>query len=339
MIGGPHAALRKPRRSSTLRSHEGGRRGGEAGSVWARAARPSPQAQERTASVQAARSARREAIVLAAIDKLQAKLEPVAARQGMEWDDVLPILMRVDTRTLEAANENPENLLLLLSQRMQSRRRSLSLDGIGEDGEIGSPRSDLQRAQLREASGERVSPTVSPMHRASLKPKPPPTRVDKVTRALHVLYLGFNSIIAQFVLYVVYILFFQALIAAVRTKEEVYLTKYLVDNIIEEPISEDYDNDQFMSIANLGDIDLFVSGVLLPALVVDTRMDESFKTPFEMAETFDNLDWSAGLMIKQVRVAEHDQGTCGTVETGAVMRWFAESQVSKQSERTTPCWP
>ena len=148
-----------------------------------------------------------------------------------------------------------------------------------------------------------------------------------MTRAMHVLYLGFNSIIAQFVLYVVYVLFFQALISAVRIKEEVYLTKYLVDNIIEEPISEDYDNDQFMSIANLGDIDLFVSGVLLPALVVDTRMDESFKTPFEMAETFDNLDWSAGLMIKQVRVAEHSQGTCGTVETGAVMRWFAESQV------------
>ena len=39
-----------------------------------------------------------------------------------------------------------------------------------------------------------------------------------------------------------------------------------------------------MSIANVGDIDLFLMGVLLPALVVDTRMDESFKTPFEMAE-------------------------------------------------------
>ena len=136
---------------------------------------------------------------------------------------------------------------------------------------------------------------------------------------------------------VVYVLFFQALIAAVRTKEEVYLTKYLVDNIIEEPIGNLYDNDQFMSIANLGDIDLFVSGVLLPALVVDTRMDELFKTPFEMAETFDNLDWSAGLMIKQVRVAEHSQGKCGTVETGAVMRWFAESQV--YAERTNPVWP
>lgn len=287
---------------------------------------------------------------MAAIGRLRAKLEPVAVRRGMEWDDIQPFLMRVNTRTLEAANENPESLLLLLSQRMQSRRDSLSLDGIGEAGEIGisskntpgvnrnaatskigPPGSALRLAFLEESSGQRVSTQASPpMHHASLQPNPP--RIDKVTRALHVLYLGFNSIIAQFVLYVVYVLFFQALIASVRTKEEAYLTKYLVDNIIEEPISEDYDNDQFMSIANLGDIDLFVSGVLLPALVVDTRMDESFKTPFEMAETFDNLDWSAGLMIKQVRVAEHNQGTCGAVETGAVMRWFAENQVCIRRE-------
>ena len=349
MIGCRH--VHKPKRSSPLRRHEGGGRGGEGaerrdsstgsrrGSVWARAARPSPEAHEREASV------------LAAIDRLRAKLEPLAERSGMEWDDIQPFLMRINTRTLEAANENPESLLLLLSQRMQSRRSYLSLDGIGEAGEIGinskntpgvdqnavtsrigPPGSALRLAFLEESSGERAS-VVSiqaspPMHHASLQSDKVTDKViDKVTRALRVLYLGFNSIIAQFVLYVVYVLFFQALISAVRIKEEVYLTKYLVDNIIEEPISEDYDNDQFMSIANLGDIDLFVSGVLLPALVVDTRMDESFKTPFEMAETFDNLDWSAGLMIKQVRVAEHDQGKCGAVETGAVMRWFAESQV------------
>ena len=40
-------------------------------------------------------------------------------------------------------------------------------------------------------------------HRASLQSGPAPTRMGKMTRAMHVLYLGFNSIIAQFVLYVV----------------------------------------------------------------------------------------------------------------------------------------
>ena len=306
------------------------------GSVWARAARPSAQAQAEEARTASHKAARRESSLLVAINKLRTKLEPAAARQGMEWDDIQPLLMQVDRRTLEAAHENPESLLLLLSRRMLSRRRDMCLDGplplIGEAGEISinnknTPTSPPRWSVREEASGERVSQPASPMKEVCLQHKQAPTRMDKVTRAMRVLYHGFNSIIAQFVLYVAYVLFFQALIAAVRTKEEVYLTKYLVDNIIEEPISNDYDNDQFMSIANLGDIDLFVSGVLLPALVVDTRMDESFKTPFEMAETFDNLDWSAGLMIKQVRVAEHSQGTCGTVETGAVMRWFAESQV------------
>lgn len=273
----------------------------------------------------AAQSAIREASLLAAIDRLRAKLEPVAASQlGMEWDDVQPILMRFEMRTLEAAiaNPNPESLLLLISQRIQSHRRHLSLDdAIGEVGEIGGKRPP---------ASDQNAPEI-PMQYASLETTPPKKWIDKVTGALQVLYTGFNSLLVQFALYVVYVLFFQALIASVRTKEEVYLSKYLVDNIIEEPISEDYDNDQFMSIANLGDIDLFVSSVLLPALVVDTRMDETFKTPFEMAETFDNLDWSSGLLIRQVRVAEHNQGTCGAVETNAAIRWFAESQVRAES--------
>jgi hypothetical protein len=258
----------------------------------------------------AAQSASREASLLAVIDRLRAKLEPVAASQlGVEWDDVQPILMRFEMRTLEAAieNPNPESLLLLISQRMQSHRRHLSLDdAIEEVGEIKSKRPPS-------------APEVTMQQHARLETTPPKTWTDRMTGALHVLYIGFNSLLVQFALYVVYVLFFQALIASVRTKEEVYLSKYLVDNIIEEPISGDYDNDQFMSIANLGDIDLFVSSVLLPALVVDTRMDESFKTPFEMAETFDNLDWSSGLLIRQVRVAEHNQGTCGAVEARAAL--------------------
>ena len=327
MIGCHHDP--KPRRSSLIRSPSSSplrRRSpraakGSPGSVWARASRPSREALERSASAMAAQSASREASLLAAIDRLRSKLEPVAASQlGLEWDDVQPILMRFEMRTLEAAieNPNPESLLLLISQRMQSHRRHLRLDdAISEGGEIKSKRPPASEPNAPEI----------PMQYASLEATPTKTWINKVTGALQVLYIGFNSLLVQFALYVVYVLFFQALIASVRTKEEVYLSKYLVDNIIEEPISGDYDNDQFMSIANLGDIDLFVSSVLLPALVVDTRMDETFKTPFEMAETFDNLDWSSGLMIKQVRVAEHSQGTCGAVESGATMRWFAESQV------------
>ena len=42
-------------------------------------------------------------------------------------------------------------------------------------------------------------------------------------------------------------------------------------------------------------------------------------------------------MIKQVRVAEHSQGACGSVETGAVMRWFAESEYGKCSIEN-PLW-
>ena len=54
----------------------------------------------------AAQSASLEASLLAAIDRLRAKLEPVAASQlGLEWDDVQPILMRFEMRTLEAAIE------------------------------------------------------------------------------------------------------------------------------------------------------------------------------------------------------------------------------------------
>ena len=253
----------------------------------------------------AAQSASREASLLAAIDRHRAKLEPVAASQlGLEWDDVQPILMRFEMRTLEAAieNPNPESLLLLISQRMQSHRRHLRLDdAIGEGDEIKSKRP---------LASDQNAPEI-PMQYASLEASPTKTWIDKVTGALQVLYIGFNSLLVQFALYVVYVLFFQALIASVRTKEEVYLSKYLVDNIIEEPISEDYDNDQFMSIANLGDIDLFVSSVLLPALVVDTRMDETFKTPFDALARPVLPRWLGlvGLAARCVRCTAHGRST------------------------------
>lgn len=219
--------------------------------------------------------------VLVAIDKLRAKLEPVAMRQGLEWDDLRQILKHVDKHALEAANDDPENFLLNLS------RPGGLLDGIGEIGihsetapgcdhhpfllrlaqqkgrggeplsgscetEIGSPRATRllpNRSHSPPAiAGWQPRLNVSPLSQMrdsqQHQPEPPPTKGQKVTRVIRVLYTGFNSILVQAVLYIVYILAFQALIAAVRVKEEVYLTKYLVDNIIEEPITDLYDNDQ-----------------------------------------------------------------------------------------------
>ena len=137
-----------------------------------------------------------------------------------------------------------------------------------------------------------------------------------------------NTLAIQFLLYCFYVFLFQALIAAVRVKEEVYLTKYLLDNIIEEPISTDGDADnhrQFMSIANFEDSDMFIEHVLMPALVVDGLLDGQFKTPFEMAETMDNLDWSAGMVIKQSRVAGHTADACKNYESTAMMRWYPQA--------------
>ena len=172
------------------------------------------------------------------------------------------------------------------------------------------------------------------LHKDHNLPKKPPSALAKalvpVKRLAGKVSTVVNTLAVQFVLYCVYVLFFQALIAAVRVKEEVYLTKYLLDNIIEEPISTDGDADnhrQFMSIANLEDSDMFIEHVLMPALVGDGLLDGQFKTPVELAETMDNLDWSAGMIIKQSRVAEFPAADCGTYETGAMLRWFVKDQL------------
>ena len=52
-----------------------------------------------------------------------------------------------------------------------------------------------------------------------------------------------------------------------------------------------------MSMANVADVDLFVSNVLIEALLVDQWLDESYKTPKEMSETFDYMDWYASLAL------------------------------------------
>ena len=163
-------------------------------------------------------------------------------------------------------------------------------------------------------------------------PKKPPSALAvalaPIKRAAANVLAFVNTLAVQFLLYCFYVFLFQALIAAVRVKEEVYLTKYLLDNIIEEPISMDGDEDnhrQFMTIANFEDSDMFIEHVLMPALVVDTRLDGEYKTPFEMAETMDNLDWSAGMVIKQSRVAGHTADACKNYESTAMMRWYPQA--------------
>ena len=171
------------------------------------------------------------------------------------------------------------------------------------------------------------------LHKDHNLPTRPPTAFEKVLARLKRIFgkisYVVNTLAVQFVLYCVYVLFFQALIAAVRVKEEVYLTKYLLDNIIEEPISMDGDADnhrQFMTVANFEDSDMFITEVLMPALVVHDRLDGKLKTPAELAETMDNLDWSAGLMIKQARVKRHGASECGMYETAGMLRWFLKNE-------------
>ena len=152
-----------------------------------------------------------------------------------------------------------------------------------------------------------------------------------------------NSLLVQSVLYIIYLGFFQVLIASVRAKDEVYLTKYLIDNILEEPINTEdgLDNDFFSSIANVGDIDLFVNEVLLPALVQDEHMDESKKTPAELAQFMDNFDWSSGLLFKQTRVLPADPHYCGikqvSAETSGMMRMpSCGSNPRRKQDRAPP---
>ena len=208
-----------------------------------------------------------------------------------------------------------------------------SLPAINQTGAEGNAPASLNGA----AAGGEKKPigwaALRKLHKQGDLPKRPPTPLEKVLarfkRIFGKISYVVNTLAVQFVLYCVYVLFFQALIAAVRVKEEVYLTKYLLDNIIEEPISMDGDADnhrQFMTIANFEDSDMFIEHVLMPALVVDGRLDGEFKTPAELAETMDNLDWSAGLMIKQARVKRHDASECGMYETAGMLRWFLKNE-------------
>ena len=117
------------------------------------------------------------------------------------------------------------------------------------------------------------------LHKDHKLPKKPPSALAVAlapVKRIGAKVLAFvNTLAVQFLLYCFYVFLFQALIAAVRVKEEVYLTKYLLDNIIEEPISMDGDEDnhrQFMTIANFEDSDMFIEHVLMPAVATDAPL-------------------------------------------------------------------
>ena len=63
-----------------------------------------------------------------------------------------------------------------------------------------------------------------------------------------------------------YVLLFQFLIISLRAEGEYFTSKYMFDNILNQPWSE-WDEDQYMGIANHEDIYSFVDNALFPALV------------------------------------------------------------------------
>ena len=55
------------------------------------------------------------AVIKLAIMKLRAKIEPLAAEQGLAWEDVLPVLETVDSvEELRVALDDPEGLVQTL---------------------------------------------------------------------------------------------------------------------------------------------------------------------------------------------------------------------------------
>ena len=72
------------------------------------------------------------------------------------------------------------------------------------------------------------------LHKDHNLPKKPPSALAVALapfKRIAAKVLAFvNTLAVQFLLYCFYVFLFQALIAAVRVKEEVYLTKYLLDN-------------------------------------------------------------------------------------------------------------
>ena len=146
-----------------------------------------------------------------------------------------------------------------------------------------------------------------------------------IARALPVqlLYDGFNTMTVQFLFYLVYVILFQLLIFNLRSPDEYYMSKNVFvsqqrytaysephhltslrpcpqDNILKQPWSE-WDEDQFMGIANHEDIYTFVDNALFPALLQEEWPGGGPKSPAEIAKSMDVFDWTTGLSLRQVR--------------------------------------
>jgi len=159
------------------------------------------------------------------------------------------------------------------------------------------------------------------------------------------LYDGFNTMTVQFLFYLVYVFLFQFLIFNLRSPDEYYMSKYVFDNILNQPWS-DWDEDQFMGIANHEDIYVFVDNALLPALLQEEWPGGGPKSPAEIAKSMDVFDWTTGLSLRQARAAESPPEACGSFQTMTSHMWYLVDKdlakgddLYKATRRFGPCYP
>ena len=104
-----------------------------------------------------------------------------------------------------------------------------------------------------------------------------------------------------------------------------------------------------MGVANHDDIYAFIEYALFPALQHDVWVGTKpphFKTPGEIALSMDMFDWSAGLSLRQSRVAEAPANECGSYQTMQMYSWVAMTQfgatqdaLDETPRRFGPCYP
>jgi len=159
------------------------------------------------------------------------------------------------------------------------------------------------------------------------------------------IYDVFNTTAVQFLFYCVYVFLFQFLIFNLRSPDEYNMSKYVFDNIINQPWS-DWDEDQFMGVANHEDIYAFVDKALFPALLQEEWPGAGRKSPAELAKSMDVFDWTTGLSVRQVRAAESPPDQCGAKQTLTSHMWYlVENGLAEGRDlfgadrRFGPCYP